>query len=335
MVVSGHRRSTVTLPKSHLHIHADGSFPRAAVHELARRRGGSAPEPPERFDDTEEFFRRYTQVCDLSGSLDDLAGLCAALVASEREHGVIYLEVGVEPQMYAPRLGSLDEVLAAMVAGYREGAAAGGIEVGCMVGVNTDHPVAFAEEAADSAVRFAGEGVVAFGTAGFVEPAGLSRFRPAVDRARSAGLRIVAHAGQVGGPESVVEALDELEPDRIAHGINAARDPIVLGRLATEGVVCDVCVTSNVRLGMVSSYAEHPLPRMLEAGVPVTLNADDEYWFGSSIADEYELARDLFGLSDETLARMALAGTNRTGMSDETRRSMVEQIESWLADPPA
>ncbi|MEX2202846.1 MAG: adenosine deaminase [Actinomycetota bacterium] len=333
--MSGHRRSTETLPKSHLHIHADGSFPRDAVHELARRRGGSAPEPTERFDDTEEFFRRYTQVCDLSGSLDDLAGLCAALVASEREHGVTYLEVGVEPQMYAPRLGSLDEVLAAMVAGYRQGAAAEGMEVGCMVGVNTDHPVALAEEVADSAVRFAGEGVVAFGTAGFVEPAGLSRFRPAVDRARSAGLRIVSHAGQVGGPESVVEALDELEPDRIAHGINAARDPAVLERLAVEGVVCDVCVTSNVRLAMVPSYEEHPLPRMLEAGVPVTLNADDEYWFGSSIAREYEVARDLFDLSDQDLARIALAGTNRTGMSEETRRSMIEGIETWLSVDPS
>jgi adenosine deaminase len=98
-----------------------------------------------------------------------------------------------------------------------------GVEVGCMVGVNTDHPVKLAEEVADTAVQFAGDGVVAFGTAGFLEPAGLARFRPATQRARAAGLNIVAHAGQVGGPDSVVEALDELEPDRIAHGINACR----------------------------------------------------------------------------------------------------------------
>jgi adenosine deaminase len=325
-------RSTVALPKAHLHIHADGSYPREAVRELARRRGMSAPEPPERFDETDEFFRRYAQMCDLPETLDDLSELCRALVASERENGVAYLEVGIEPQMYVARLGSLDDVLGAMVAGYREGAATTGVEVGCMVGVNTDHPVSLAEEVADVSVRFAGDGVVAFGTAGFVEPAGLSRFRPAVDRARSAGLRIVAHAGQVGGAESVVEALDELEPDRIAHGINAVRDPSVLSRLAAEGVVCDVCVTSNVRLGMVPSYEAHPLPRMLEARVPVTLNADDEYWFGSSIAHEYELARDVFGLTDRDLVGIARASTTRTGMTETTRRSMLEGVEIWLGE---
>lgn len=327
-------RATIALPKAHLHIHADGSFPRAAVRELAARHGAIAPEPPERFDDTEEFFRRYAQICDLPQTLDELSELCAALVASEAEHGVVYLEVGVEPQMYVPRVGSLDDVLGAMVVGYRDGGAAVNVEVGCMVGVNTDHPVELAEEVADAAVRFAGEGVVAFGTAGFVEPAGLSRFRPAVDRARAAGLRIVSHAGQVGGPESVVEALDELKPDRIAHGINASRDRAVLERLADGGVVCDVCVTSNVRLGMVPSYEEHPMPLMLEAGVPVSLNADDEYWFGSSIAEEYVLARDVFDLTDDDLARIARASTTRTGMSDERRRSMVAGIEAWLAAEP-
>jgi len=333
-VVVSAGRSTVALPKAHLHIHADGSFPRAAVRELAGRHGATAPEPPGRFDDTDEFFRRYAQICDLPQTLDDLAELCAALVASEAEHGVAYLEVGVEPQMYVPRLGSLDDVLGVLVIGYRGGGAGTNVEVGCMVGVNTDHPVELAEEVADVAVRFAGEGVVAFGTAGFVEPAGLSRFRPAVDRARAAGLRIVTHAGQVGGPESVVEALDELEPDRIAHGINASRDRAVLERLADGGVVCDVCLTSNVRLGMVPSYEEHPLPLMLDAGVPVSLNADDEYWFGSSITQEYVLAREVFVLTDDDLARIALASTTRTGMSDERRRSMVSGIEAWLAAEP-
>jgi adenosine deaminase len=232
--------------------------------------------------------------------------------------------------MYVPRLGSLRDVMAAMIAGYREGEEVAGVEARCIVGVNTDHPVELAEEVATVATRFAGDGVVAFGTAGFIEPAGLSRFRPAVERARGAGLLIVAHAGQVGGPESVVEALDELEPDRIAHGINAARDPSLLERLARERIVCDVAVTSNVRLAMVPSYEEHPLPRMLDAGVLVSLNADDPYWFGSSIADEYTVARERYGLSDEALAAIARASASRTGMSDERRRAMLAGIDAWL-----
>lgn len=335
MVVSeGARRSTTVLPKSHLHAHADGSFPRPAVRDLAARRSVPFPEPPARFVGTDDFFDRYSQVPGLVGSLDDLSALCRALVESEARHGVAYLEPGVEPQMY-PRLGPMGDVLAAMWEGFRDGAAATAVEVGCMVGVNTDFPVELAEEVAALAARRAGDGVVAFGTAGFVEPAGLARFRPAVETARAAGLRIVSHAGQVGGPESVVEALDELRPDRIAHGINAASDPAVLDRLASEGVVCDVCLTSNVRLGMVASYEEHPLPRMLDAGVPVTLNADDEFWFGSDIAAEYEIARDVFDLSDEALSSIARAGTRRTGASAATLQRMSAGIVAWLESDPA
>jgi adenosine deaminase len=323
-------RSTTSLPKAHLHVHADGSYPRPAVRALAERRRMEPPEPPGTFEDTDEFFRRYARMCDLPADLDDLTELSYSLVASEAGRGVRYLEVGIEPQMYEPRLGSLDDILAAMIAGYRGGAAATGIEVGCMVGVNTDHALALAERVNDAAVRRAGDGVVAFGTAGFVEPAGLSRFRPMVDRARGVGLRVVAHAGQVGGPESVIEALDELRPDRIAHGINAARDPAVLERLANDGVICDVAVTSNVLLGMVPSYEEHPLPRMLAAGVHVSLNSDDEYWFDSGVDHEYALARDRYGLSDEELAAIARASTERTGMTEPTRRELLEGIDAWL-----
>jgi adenosine deaminase len=335
MVVRGNtsaQRPLSRLPKSHLHIHADGSYPRGAVNDLAAKRGVVAPRPPEQFGNTDEFFEEYAAICQLPADLADLAALSQALVVEEATHGVAYLEVGVEPQMYAPRLGSLDDILAAMIDGYRGGSEEVGIEVGCMVGVNTDQPVSLADEVAEAAQRRAGDGVVAFGTAGFVEPAGLSRFRPAVARARASGLRIVSHAGQVGGAESVREALDELQPDRIAHGINAVRDQSVLDRLASEGVVCDVCVTSNVLLGMVPSYEEHPLPRMLQAGVRVTLNADDEYWFGSSIVQEYERARDTFGLTDEQIAEIARTGTRRTGMSEKTRRVMLDGITAWLGD---
>ncbi|MFL5798843.1 MAG: adenosine deaminase [Actinomycetota bacterium] len=324
-------RSLRELPKCHLHLHLDGSFPRAWVRELAARQGMEFAPPPDGFADTDEFFRRYVEVPALVRTLDDLAAGCRALVESEAANGVVYMEPGVEPQLYSPRLGSLDDVLSAMWDGFQDAAGATGVEVGCLIGVNTDFSVELAETVAAVAAARAGDGVVAFGTAGFVEPAGLHRFRRAVGVARSAGLRIVAHAGQTGGPESVTEALDELHPDRIAHGIHAARDPSVLSRLAEGGVVCDVALTSNVALRVVESYERHPLPKMLDAKVPVTLNADDELWFGSNIVHEYELARDVFGLSEEALASIALAGTRGTGASPTALERCSTGIEAWLS----
>jgi adenosine deaminase len=319
-------RSTVALPKAHLHLHFDGSLPLPAVVALS---GGSF-ERPATFADTDAFFRDYLTVPAMVRTLDDLRALAASLVESEAAAGSVYIEPGVEPWFYAPRLGSMDDVFRAMWDGFSAGSAATGVEVGCMVGVNTDMSVALAEEVAAAAARWAGSGAVAFGTAGFVEPAGLARFRGAVKTARAAGLRIVCHAGQTGGPDSVVEALDELRPDRIAHGVNSVRDPALLRRLADEQVVCDVALTSNVRLGVAPTFEEHPLPRLLDAGVPVTLNADDELWFGSSVADEYELARRTFGFSDEQLAGMAMAGTIGTGASAATVERLKAGIEAWL-----
>jgi adenosine deaminase len=322
-------RSLSGLPKPHLHVHLDGSFPRVWVAGLAARRGIRLP-PPDSFESTDEFFRRYLEIPALIGSLDELAHGCRALVESEAANGVVYLEPGVEPQLYVPRLGSLDDVFTAMWEGFQEGSRATGLEVGCLVGVNTDFGVEDAEPVADLAARRAGDGVVAFGTAGFVEPAGLSRFRRVVEQARSAGLRVVCHAGQTGGPESVVEALDELRPDRIAHGIKAAHDPSVLRRLADEGVVCDVALTSNVRLGVVPGYGAHPFPKMFEAGVPVTLNADDELWFGSSVVEEFELAREQYGLTDEQLVSIATSALHATGASDTTVDRWHVRADSWL-----
>ena len=109
--------------------------------------------------------------------------------------------------------------------------------------------------------------------------------------------------------------------------------PISLGE---GGVVCHVCLTSNVLFGMVPSYRKQPLPRMLDAGVSVTLDADDEYWFGSNIDREFELAREVFGLSlTKCWRRLRRAGTERNGASNATRQRMISGIDRWLNPGPS
>jgi adenosine deaminase len=289
--------------------------------------------PPERFANVDDFFAAYITVADMVADLDELAGLCRALVVAESRQGVLYLEPAVEPQLYAPRLGTVDDVLAVMCAAFTSAAIDRDVEVGALVTVNTDGGPEGASEMAHLAASHAGRGVVAFGTAGFVEPAGLARFAEPVAIARAAGLDVVCHAGQTGGPASVIDALDNLHPDRIAHGIHAARDLALLRRLAAEGVVCDVCPTSNVALGVVADLASHPLPVLVAAGVAVTLNADDELWFGASISDQYELARTAFFFDDATIAQIALAGGRAGGMSQGMRERLERGVAAWLEEP--
>jgi adenosine deaminase len=105
-----------------------------------------------------------------------------------------------------------------------------------------------------------------------------------------------------------------------------------VARLAAEGVVCDICPASNVALGVVERMSDHPAPLLAAAGVAVTLNADDQLWFGASITDQYETARSVWGLDDAAVARFALAGTGAAGMSTTTRRTLETGVREWLEE---
>src|SRR5262249_26769381 len=153
------------------------------------------------------------------------------------------LEPAIEPQLYAPHLSGLTEVTQIMLKALQSNRK---IEVGANVTVNTDQNLPIAKNLTHLATKFAGpaKGVTTFGTAGFHEPAGLSRFARTAEIARAAELPIVTHADQTGGPNSVAEALDELGATRISHGKRTAESPDLLRRLAGERIVCDVCPAS-------------------------------------------------------------------------------------------
>ncbi|WGL53974.1 adenosine deaminase family protein [Nocardioides sp. BP30] len=316
------------LPKVHVHAHLDGSYPREAVRELARRRG-SAFAAPRSFADVHDFFEAYGEVPALVTSLEDLAFLCTRLVEAETARGVVFLEPAIEPQLYAPRLGTLDEVTATIVGALQAAGEACGIDVGANLTINTDQDDPVAMALAELAVAYAGRGVTALGTAGFIEPAGLGRYRELAEAATAAGLQVVSHAGQVGGPDSIFEAIDELGAGRISHGVQAVRSQALLARLATDRIVCDVCPVSNVRLGVSPSLAEHQAPDLVAAGVPVTLNADDELWFGQSVTDQYRIARDVWGWSREQLAAIAGSGALIPGARRGTRLALETQTGLW------
>lgn len=156
--------------------------------------------------------------------------------------------------------------------------------------------VALAREAG----RFAGRGVVGFDLAGdeVLHPA--APHRPAFAAARAAGLHLTCHAGEAGEPSNVEEALD-LGVERIAHGVIGARVPAIVNRVRSEGVTLDLCPSANVRCRAVARLEEHPLPRLVRTGVRCTISTDSRTVAGTTLSDEYRIARRAMGMTLDEL----------------------------------
>jgi adenosine deaminase len=144
------------------------------------------------------------------------------------------------------------------------------------------------------------------------------------------GLHSVPHAGESAGPESIWAALTQLGAERIGHGIAAAQDASLLDYLRERGITLEVCPTSNVRTRSVPSLAEHPLPALVAAGVPVTINSDDPPLFSTTLNREYAIAADLLGLGADGVADLARAAVRASFLAESDRQALLAEIDAYV-----
>jgi adenosine deaminase/aminodeoxyfutalosine deaminase len=186
-----------------------------------------------------------------------------------------------------------------------------------------------ADATIDTALRLRPDGLVSFGLGGPEAGVPRQQFAPHFAQAHAAGLHSVPHAGESTGPETIWDALRHLGAERIGHGIAAVLDPKLMEYLAAKGVVLEVCPTSNVRTKSVLSLAAHPLPALVEAGVPVTINSDDPPMFDTTLNQEYEVAQDLLGLDDEGVAELARAAVRASFADDQVKNVILAEIDAY------
>ena len=321
------------LPKVDLHVHLEGSMRAATVAELAARHGMPLPSSLEAgryaFRDFADFIEQYTFACACLREPADFHRIAYEFCADESAEGVRYAEVTFSVAEYVVNLEDGDRPLAAVLEGLAHGGADFGIETRVVVDLVRGFPLEVSERALECAIRRAGEGVVAVGIGGS-ERFPPAPFAPLFRRARDAGLGAVPHAGEAEGPQSIRGALDDLGADRIGHGIRALEDPELVAELRTRRVPLEVCLTSNLRTGVVRTLEEHPLPRLVDAGLVVTVNSDDPAMFDSPLVGEYEALRRIFGFDDRALAGLARAGVRASFASPAVRRNLELAIDGWL-----
>jgi adenosine deaminase len=323
-------RSLRDLPKAHLHLHFEAAVRRSILADAVRGSGELPPVTPgSGFDGFAQAYMAMIEFLAAPGMFE-IAFDAAARDAAEE--GVVYVELAVSPHFYADAYGTTAAALEAMIDAADLASTRHGVGIGLMLTIDRTFPAAHADEIVDLAIAYAGGGVVSVGAANDERGHPLAPFADAFLRAAAAGLTVAPHAGELVGPESIRGALDA-GATRIEHGIRAVEDPGLVARLAQEQIVLDICPTSNVLLGVVPTLEEHPLPTLLRAGVPCTLNADDPTILEVSILEEYATARDILRLTDDELAACARTSIRSSALSDADTRRALEGIENWLKAP--
>jgi adenosine deaminase len=317
-----------SLPKVELHRHLDGSVRLETILDLAETHG---------IDVGARSVSALRQRATVSAPLRDLAEvlscfstlqsvLCSSAairrVAFENvedawRDGVKLVELRFAPAFISAgkSLGN-DEILAAVLEGVAEGMAAYPIQAGLICILARGRPLEENRQAAADLLRWRERGkpraelLCGLDLADAEDGSDPRDFAPLVERARDAGLGITVHTGENTSAAYVRTSLDVYRPRRIGHGIRAWGDGELVRRLRDEGVMLEVCPTSNWLTSSVPSLEEHPLPHLYRADVPVSINSDDPRLFGIDLVREYEVCRDFYGFSPEDFTRinrMALA----------------------------
>ncbi|MFE7187764.1 adenosine deaminase [Streptomyces erythrochromogenes] len=335
-----HVRDLTLLPKAHLHLHFTGSMRPSTLLELADKYGVRLPdaltagEPPKLRATDERGWFRFQRLYDAARSClrepDDIRRLVREAAEEDVRDGSGWLEIQVDPTSYAPLLGGMipavEIILDAVDAASRET----GLGMRVLIAANRmKHPLD-ARTLARLAVRYADRGVVGFGLSND-ERRGMARdFDRAFAIARDGGLLAAPHGGELTGPSSVRDCLDDLHAARIGHGVRAAEDPRLLKRLADRQITCEVCPASNVALGVYERPEDVPLRTLFEAGVPMALGADDPLLFGSRLAAQYEIARRHHAFTDAELAELARQSVRGSAAPDDVQAKLLAGIDHWL-----
>ncbi len=299
------------LPKAELHLHIEGSLEPELMFALAEKNNVAIPfasveevRAAYSFSNLQDFLDIYYQGANVLRTEADFRDLTTAYFDRAAADGVVHAEIFFNPQTHTDRGIPFDTVMRGLLAGMEEAEAKHGLSsklILCFLR-HLDEEAAFAtlEEAKPWLDRIAAVGL---DSSELGHPP--SKFARAFEAAAALGLKRVAHAGEEGPPEYVMEALDLLQIDRLDHGNRSLEDAALTDRLAAMGMTLTVCPLSNVKLCNCPSIDEHPIDRMLELGLKATVNSDDPAYFGGYVGENYRAVAAARGLDKAQLAMLA------------------------------
>jgi len=328
------------LPKCELHIHIEGSLEPELMFALASRNGIRLPyisvealRQAYRFRNLQDFLDIYYQGMSVLITEQDFYDLAIAYLQRARADNVRHVEMFFDPQGHTSR----GIAFATVVNGLHRAIVDAGRELGVQASLimcflrHLDE--ADAEKTLDSALSFR-DRIVGVGLDSSEAGHPPSKFKHVFRRARDAGFFLTAHAGEEGPPSYVWEALDVLGVGRIDHGNRSLDDPALVGRLARDRMALTVCPLSNLRLRVIDELAHHPLRRMMDKGLVVTVNSDDPAYFGGYVNDNYGAVSDALSLTREEIIAIVCNGIHASLMTASEKNNTLAEVDRVVAGMP-
>ncbi|NIZ59982.1 adenosine deaminase [Sedimentitalea sp. CY04] len=322
------------LPKIELHLHHEGAAPPAFIRQLAHEKkmdlsGIFRADGSYDFRDFTHFLSVYEAASEVLTGPEEFRRLTLAILEESAANGVVYTESFISPDFCGGGdLHAWKDYLAAIQDAAGEAEAKFGITLRGVVTCVRHFGAETAKKAAQCAADTAGDWVVGFGMGGNEGMFSQGDFAWSFDCAREAGLRLTTHAGEFGGPESVRDAVRNLGVERIGHGVRAIEDADLVHELVDRGTVLEVCPGSNVVLGLYPNFSAHPIARLRDAGVAVTVSTDDPPFFHTTMRREYEMLSKAFGWDADDFAALNATALAAAFCDDATRERVQKRLES-------
>jgi len=326
------------LPVAELHLHIEGTLEPELLVRLAARNGVALPTTDlaelrarYQFDGLQSFLDLHYANLRVLQQEQDFYDLARAYLDRAAAGGVRRAEIFFDPQTHLGHGVPLEAVFGGLTAALADGQKEHGISADLILCFLRDHGPAAAAQTLRDALAFRDKFIgVGLDSTEIGYPPSL--FTQVYQRAAAEGLRLVAHAGEEGGPDTVHEALDLLHVERVDHGVRSMEDPGLVAELRDRQTALTVCPLSNVALRVVDTLGQHVLPGMLEAGLRACVNSDDPAYFGGYVEDNLAAVRREFGFDDGSMAVLARNSFDACFAPEADKRRWKAEVDAWLTE---
>lgn len=328
------------MPKVELHVHLEGSIRPETVLKLAQRHGIQLPANDVaglrdwyQFRDFPHFVEVYVAVSKCIKTADDLELIAREFLEGQADQNVLHSEVTYTASTIEKYNGiPWPEQLAALQKAMDYGERELGVSMSLILDIVRGDPAERGLQVAEWAVSANAKGVCALGLAGIEGCVPDVTYADAFRMAHESGLPVIPHAGETQGAASMRDALDHTGCVRIGHGVRCLEDVSIVNELRDRQIPLEVCPTSNVCLGVFPSFAEHPLPKLLDEGLYVTVNSDDPPMFGTTISDEFYRAVEAFEFDENILWTLCLNAARASLLPEERKRELIDKMREEFSE---